>query len=77
MLGIRSAAHVWPFVLQHALVLDGLVPRLQTVAEMRQALPQECHSELSRDEMQYRLAQAHIAQADPRGSDVRLDTGEI
>ena len=32
---------------------------------------------LSREEMQYRLAQAHIAQADPRGSDVRLDTGEV
>ena len=61
------------FVLQHALDLDGLMPRLQTVAEMRQALPQECHPELSRDEMQYRLAQVHTAQADPRGSDVRFE----
>ena len=56
---------------------DGLVPKLQTVAEMRAPLAKNHVPELNREEMQYRLAQADIAQADPRGSDVRLDTGEV
>jgi hypothetical protein len=77
MLGDSFSCACIAFALQHALLLDGLVPELQTVAEMRAPQAKGHALVLRREGMQYRLAQAHIAQADPRGSDVRLDTGEV
>ena len=34
-------------------------------------------AEVPREELALRLAQAHVSQADPRGSDVRVDSGEV
>ena len=60
MLGDSFSCACIAFVLQHALMLDGLVPKLQTVAEMRPPQAEGHAPVLSREEMQYRQAKAHI-----------------
>ena len=65
------------YLLQHLFVLHGYMPRLLSMAEMRSPSTEEAVRELEAEELAVRLAQSHIVQADPRGSDVRLDSGEI
>ena len=61
---------------QHALWCTGLVPQLQTLAEMRASLAKGHAPVLDREERPKRLAQAHNAQVHPRGPEVRCVTGK-
>ena len=40
-------------------------------------MPWEPAPHFPEDELPLRLSEAHISQADPRGSDVRVDSGEV
>ena len=77
LLGDSFACMAIAYVVQHVLVLDGFIPRVRSVPEMRAPLAAEVAVKLAPGELEMRLAQSHICQADPRGSDVRVDSGEI
>ena len=77
LLGDSFACLPVAFLLQHWLVAVEFMPRLLSTGEMRDdALPRSA-TDLSCNEQARLLAQGHISGSDPRGSDVRLDSGDL
>ena len=77
LLGDTFSCGVVAWVLQHLFHAEGYLDRVRTVEEMRMPSRGEPVQHIPEEELPMRLAQAHISQANPRGSDVRVDSGEV
>ena len=77
LLGDIVSCGVVAWLLQHLFHAEGYLDRVRTVEEMRAPARGDPVVRVPTEHLPLRLAQAHIAQADPRGSDVRVDTGEV
>ena len=77
LLGDSFQCCVVAWLLQHHLCDLGYMPTLLSIEAMRNLKLPLAVEELTADEQQVLLVKAHLAGADPRGSDVRLDSGEL
>ena len=77
LLGDSFSCGVVAFLMQHLLHAHGFMPRLLTVAGMRAPATLERVHQWTPHELELRLAQSHIVQADPCGSDVRVDSRQV
>jgi hypothetical protein len=77
LLGDSFQCCVVAWLLQHHLVDSGYLPALLSVESMRNLKLPLAVAELTEQEQEVALVKAHLAGADPRGSDVRLDSGEL
>ena len=77
LLGDSFACLPVAFLLQHWLVDVGFMPRQLSTSEMRNDSLCSSVESLPTAEQARLLAQGHISGSDPRGSDVRLDSGDL
>ena len=77
LLGDSFSCGVVAWLLQPLLLSNGYVKDRKTVVEMRRPTKDAMVSRMNDDDAALNLAQAHVLQCDPRGSDVRVDSGEI